>query len=303
MPVTTPIEHPEGLYSGADGGPDPADVVATTSDLTIIEPAIGWRLVDVAELWRFRELLYFLIWRDVRVRYKQTVLGVAWAVLQPLLMTVVFSIFFGRVAQVSSGDVPYPLFAMAGLVPWTFFSTAMAAAGNSVVNSERLITKIYFPRLAVPFAAVGAAVVDFAIALGLLGLMMLYYKYPAGLGLVVLPLVFVLITLAAVGVGTLLAALNVAYRDFKYIIPFMVQLGLFATPTVYMQPKTGVGGSLHVLLALNPMTALIATFRASILGGPIDWGAFGLSSAFVAIVFVMGCLYFRKVEDSFADLI
>jgi len=206
---------------------------------TIIEPARGWQLLNVRELWRFRELVYFLAWRDVKVRYKQTLLGAAWAVLQPAMMMVVFSIFFRRMAGVSSGDLPYPLFAFAGLLPWTFFASAITNAGNSVVTSERLITKIYFPRLAIPFASVTAAMMDFLIAMSLLVVLMIYYRSELVLGpeLLLLPVVFGLIALAALGIGTLLAALNVAYRDFRYVIPFLVQLWMFATPTIYMQPE------------------------------------------------------------------
>jgi lipopolysaccharide transport system permease protein len=269
----------------------------------VIEPPRGWQLINVRELWQFRELAYFLTWRDVKVRYKQTLLGAAWAVLQPLLMMVVFTIFFGRMAGVPSGDLPYPLFAYAGLLPWTFFATAITAAGNSVVGSERLITKIYFPRLAIPFAAVGAAMVDFLIALGLLIAMMAYFRIAPGVGLLLTPLVFGVIALAALGIGTLLAALNVAYRDVRYVIPFLVQVGMFATPTVYMQPKAAPGGWIEVLLTLNPMTSLIAAFRASILGGPVSWGPLGLATAAVGIMVLLGCLYFRKVEDGFADVI
>jgi lipopolysaccharide transport system permease protein len=189
--------------------------------VTLLEPPRSWQGLDLREIWRFRDLLYFLIWRDVKVRYKQTALGAAWAVLQPLLMMIVFTLFFGRLAGVSSGGVDYPVFAFAGLLPWMFFATAISSAGNSVVGSERLITKVYFPRLAVPFAAVGAAVVDFGVAsLLLIGLMAVFGIAP-GPGLLLAPLIFAAIFLAAVGVGTLLAALNVAYRDFRYVIPFL----------------------------------------------------------------------------------
>src|SRR5207245_2234688 len=178
-----------------------------SSDLPefVLRPPRGWQLINLRELWHFRELLYFLTWRDVKVRYKQTVLGAAWAVLQPAMMMVVFTIFFGRMAGVPSGDLPYPLFVYAGLLPWTFFATAVANAGNSVVGSERLITKIYFPRLAIPFASVGAAVVDFAVAFGLLVALMLYYGVVPGVAILLLPLIVGLIVLAATGVGTLLA--------------------------------------------------------------------------------------------------
>jgi lipopolysaccharide transport system permease protein len=269
----------------------------------VIEPPRGWQLINVRELWQFRELVYFLMWRDVKVRYKQTLLGAAWAILQPLLMMVVFTIFFSRMAGVPSGDIPYPLFAYAGLLPWTFFATAISAAGNSVVGSERLITKIYFPRLAIPFAAAGAAVVDFLIAFGLLLAMMVFYRVSPGVNMLLTPLIFGLITLAGLGIGTLLAALNVAYRDVRYAIPFLVQLGMFATPTVYMQPKVSSGGWVQVFLMLNPMTGLIAAFRACALRGTIPWAQLALASASAGLVFLFGCFYFRKVEDGFADII
>jgi lipopolysaccharide transport system permease protein len=275
----------------------------------VIRPTTGWQLVNLRELWRHRELLYFLIWRDVKVRYKQTLLGAAWAVLQPALMMIVFTVFFSRLAQVSAGDVPYPVFVYAGLLPWTFFATAISNAANSVVGSEQLISKIYFPRLIVPFAAVGAALVDFAVAFLLLLALMLFYGIVPGASLLLVAPVLVLTTLAALGVGTLLAALNVAYRDFRYVVPFLVQMWMFATPSVYMQVAETAGNGaalpayLRTLLALNPLTCLIATFRAASLGGPIDWSSLGVSTATVAITCVAGCFYFRRVEDRFADII
>ncbi|MEX2139925.1 MAG: ABC transporter permease [Pirellulales bacterium] len=278
-------------------------VVVERPPQTVIEPPRGWQLVNARELWQYRELLGFLTWRDVKVRYKQTLLGASWAILQPAMMMIVFTIFFGRMARVPTGDIPYPLFVYAGLLPWTFFATAIANAGNSVVGSERLITKIYFPRLAVPFASVGAAVVDFCCAMTLMLGLMIWYGVPPGPGLfAVLPL-FALIALAALGVGTLLAALNVAYRDFRYVIPFLVQIWMFATPTVYMRPESNGAGWIDTVLALNPLTGLIAAFRAAILGDPLPWSAIGVSAATVAAMFVAGCLYFRRVEDSFADII
>jgi lipopolysaccharide transport system permease protein len=279
---------------------------ASERPVTIVRPLDGWQLIDLRELWRFRDLLYFLAWRDVKVRYKQTVLGAGWAILQPVLMMVVFTIFFGRLAGVSSGGLAYPVFAYAGLLPWTFFATAVAAAGNSVVGSERLITKVYFPRLAIPFATVGAAIVDFIIASGLLLVLMLAYGVPFGLSLLWTPLVFGVIVLAAAGTGTLLAALNVAYRDFRYVIPFLLQVWMFATPTVYMQPAAEAGegaGIVQTLLALNPMTGLVAAFRAAAFGLPLPWGQLAISATVAVAAFLLGCLYFRKVEDTFADVI
>jgi lipopolysaccharide transport system permease protein len=274
--------------------------------LTRILPPSGWQPVNLRELWQFRELLYFLTWRDVKVRYKQTVLGAAWAVLQPAMMMVVFTIFFSRMAGLSSGNLPYPVFCYMGLLPWTFFATAIANAGNSVVNSERLITKTYFPRLAIPFASVGAAVVDFLVAFVLLVALMLWYGVTPTAHLALVPVVFAIIVALAVGVGTLLAALNVAYRDFRYVIPFLVQIWLFGTPTIYMQTAKhggGGGGALRTLLALYPMTGLIAAFRAACSGAPIDWGQFLLSTAAAIGLFLAGCLCFRRMERNFADVI
>jgi lipopolysaccharide transport system permease protein len=326
----TVVKHPSELVLAGL----PTDEASQGEDrpVTLVLPPRGWQLINLRELWQFRELTYFLAWRDVKVRYKQTVLGAAWAILQPLLMMVIFTIFFARLAGVASGSVPYPLFAYAGLLPWTFFATAIAAAGNSVVGSERLITKIYFPRLAIPFAAVGAAVADFVIAFGLLVAMMVFYRVAPGWGLLLVPVIFGSISLAALGVGTLLAALNVAYRDFRYVIPFLVQVWMFATPSVYMQvadepavvasrpcaladaptgPRADAGdagkrplsAAVRTALALNPMTGLIGSFRAAVLGGPIPWGKLAATSGCAILAFLVGCFYFRRVEDSFADII
>ena len=273
---------------------------------TVIGPARAWQLINVRELWQFRELLYFLIWRDVKIRYKQTVLGAAWAILQPAMMMVVLYIVFVHLAKVSaesSGSLPYDVFVYAGLLPWTFFAAAIANSANSIVVAERLITKIYFPRLAIPFAAVGAAVVDFVIAFGLLVLLMIWHGIAPGPAALLLPLIFGVIFLGAVGVGTLLAALNVSYRDFRYVVPVMIQVWMFATPTIYLQPKEGSGGVGWFLLNFNPMAGLIAAFRAACLGGPFPWGQFAVATVVVILVFIAGCFYFRKAEDSFADII
>jgi lipopolysaccharide transport system permease protein len=269
---------------------------------TVIEPTQRWQFINAKELWQYRELLGFLTWRDVKVRYKQTLMGASWAILQPAMMMVVFTVFFGRMAKVPTGDIPYPLFVYAGLLPWTFFATAIANAGNSVVGSERLITKIYFPRLAIPFASVCAAVVDFCCAMSLMFVLMLWYGVAPGASLLAVPLILGLITLAAIGVGTLLAALNVAYRDFRYVIPFLVQIWMFATPTVYMMPDSDAGW-MQTVLTLNPLTGLIGAFRAAVLGDPLPWSVIGISGAAALAMFIVGCLYFRKVEDSFADII
>ncbi len=270
---------------------------------TVIEPPVGWQLVDVRELWRYRELLFFLIWRDVKIRYKQAVLGIAWAVLQPAMLMIVFSVFLGRLGGFTGGDIPYPLFVLTGLLAWTFFSTAVGQAASSVVGSERLITKIYFPRLAVPFAAVGAAVFDFAISLGLLGVMMAAYGHAPSWQIAFAPLVFGILLIAAAGLGTLLAALTVAYRDFRFVTPFLLQVGMYATPTIYMLLPPDPTDGLKLWLTLNPLVAPIASFRACLLGGPIPWEGLAISATAAVALFVLGCLYFRKVEDEFADKI
>jgi lipopolysaccharide transport system permease protein len=291
----------------AKESPAKAEIAPSATELsnsvTIILPPSGWQLINVAELWKFRELVGFLIWRDVKVRYKQTVLGAAWAVLQPAMMMVVFTIFFSRMAKVSAGDIPYPLFVYAGLLPWTFFSTSMASAANSVVGSERLITKIYFPRLAIPFASVGAAIVDFFVALGMLLAMMAWYRIVPGFGLLIVPLILGFLILAAAGMGTFLAALNVAYRDFRYVVPFMVQLWMFATPTIYMDPAANGKGTYDYLLIANPLSPLVAAFRSAVLGEPIQWISLSIAAAASAGMFLFGCMYFRRVEDSFSDII
>ena len=261
----------------------------------------GWQSVDLRELWRFRELLYFLIWRDVKVRYKQTFLGAAWAVLQPAMLMVVFIIFIGKMAKAPGADDP--VFVYAGMLPWTFFATAVAQAASSVVNSERLITKVYFPRLAIPLASVGAAIVDFVIASGLLLVMMVWRGVRPGPALLLAPAIVLTIALAAIGVGTLLAALTVAYRDFRYVVPFLVQLWLFATPSIYMRTGGDSSPMLQLLVTINPLDALIGAFRAAVLGSEIPWPALGIAGAVVLLLCAGGCAYFRRVEDSFADIV
>jgi lipopolysaccharide transport system permease protein len=270
---------------------------------TVIESTTGWQLVNVSELWRFRELVFFLIWRDVKVRYKQAVLGVAWAVLQPAMLMVVFSVFLGRLGGLSGGDLPYPLFVLTGLIAWTFFATAVGQAANSVIASERIITKIYFPRLAIPFASVGAVLFDFIISLGLLAVLMAAYCHAPSWQIVFAPSVFAILILAATGLGTLLAALTVSYRDFKYVTPFLIQVGMYATPTIYILIPPDPSDGLKLWLTLNPLVAPIAAFRTCILGGSIPWEGLAISATAAVTLFVVGCLYFRKVEDEFADKI
>jgi len=270
--------------------------------LTVIQARPGWQVVDLAEAWRFRELLFFLVWRDVKVRYKQTILGATWAILQPFAQMVVLSIIFGRMVDMPTGGIPYPLFAFAGLLPWTFFSNAVASAANSVVGNQNLITKVYFPRLFVPASAIGVSFVDFCIALGMLFVLMLYYRVAPGLALVLAPVLMLGLTAAAFGFGTLLSALTVAYRDFRYVVPFMVQLWMFATPCVFMD-ATSVGPRWLAILPLNPAYGLILNFRNAALNRPLDVYSLSVSCAVALVMVVVGCLYFRRVERTFADII
>jgi lipopolysaccharide transport system permease protein len=278
---------------------------------SIIAPPRGWQPINVRELWHFRELVYFLVWRDVKVRYKQTLLGVAWTVLQPAMMMVVFTLFFGRAAGFKDDTVAYPVFVLCGLLPWTFFSSGLVGAGNSVVGSERLISKVYFPRLAMPLSAVGSALFDFILSFGLLFCVMMIYQTHPSWSVLLTPFILIPVALAAAGFGTFLAALNVAYRDVRYVIPFLVQLWIFATPAVYTPTVSasaevgdhGGARGLDLLLSFNPLNGLVAAFRSAVLGRDIDWSAFLLSSVAVAVIFLFGSLYFRRVEDSFADSI
>jgi lipopolysaccharide transport system permease protein len=298
------VEEQQSVAPFSDGqGGTCADLPPAGGPAIVIEPARAWQPINFRELWQFRELLFFLAWRDVKIRYKQTVLGAAWAILQPALMMIVFTMVFAGMAQVPSDDIPYPLFSYAGLVGWTFFATGITSAASSVVGSERLITKIYFPRLAIPFAAVGAAAVDFLIAMLLLVVMMLRYRIVPGPGLLLVPALLALLALAALGVGSLLAALTVYYRDFRYVVPFAIQIGMFSTPAIYMQPRAGSARWVEHFLALNPINSIIAAFRAAVLGRPVPWSQLFLASALVAVAFFLGCLYFRHVEDQFADFI
>ena len=276
--------------------------------ITILERRPGWRLLDLGALWRYRELLFFLTWRDVKVRYKQTVLGVAWAVLQPFATMVVLSLFFGRLADLPSANVPYSLFVFTGLVPWAFFAGAITAAGQSIVGNQNLVTKVYFPRLIIPMGAVGAGLVDLLIASGMLLVLILYYYVTAsgplpGLGLLVLPLTVLGLVTAALGVGTLMAALTVAYRDFRHVVPFLVQLWMFATPAVYMQADNVVHPRWRAVLPLNPANGLIGNFRAAALDQDFDLYGLAVSGIVSVVLLLVGCFYFRRVERSFADVV
>ena len=284
-------------------GPNPAlsETVALPLPQTIIKPRKGWLWVNWREIWKYRELLFFLTWRDVKVRYKQTVLGFLWAFIQPFLKMVVFSIIFGRLAKMDSEGFPYPIFVYAGLLPWQFFAESLNRSSQSVVGSANLITKVYFPRLIIPLSAVGACLVDFAISFSILiGLMLYYGIAPTFATFMVLPLILLTI-FTALGIGTLLSALNVAYRDFRYVIPFMVQIWMFATPVIY--PVKIVPKNWQWLLSLNPMSGIVDAYRSAILGKPFQWGNLAISLGVAFLGFLSGLLYFRRFEREFADIV
>lgn len=271
------------------------------SDVLIIEPKKGWIPVNFREIWKFRELLYFLAWRDVKVKYKQTGIGVVWAIIQPLLAMLIFSALFGRFAGMPSDGAPYPVFVYIGLLPWTYFATVLGQSTNSVVGGSNLISKIYFPRLIIPASTAIAALIDFLIASVLLGLMMVYYGVTLSAGIFLVPLLVLITMMNALGFGLWFSALNVKYRDVQFAIPFLVQIWMFATPVIYPSSLIKEYGW---LLMLNPMGGVIESFRAATLGHmPIPWISLGISTSVGLLVFVGGMFYFRSVERYFADVI
>ena len=268
----------------------------------LIQPSRGWVSLKVRELWEYRELLYFLTWRDIKVRYKQTVLGAAWAIIQPLLTMVVFSLFFGRLAKIPSDGVPYPLFSYAALVPWSFFANGLNMASNSLVASSNLIKKVYFPRLAMPIATVLAGAVDFALAFIVLIGMMAIYGVPATPNVIWLPFFFLLAFIASLGISLWLSAMNVQFRDVRYVIPFLTQFWLFATPIAY--PSTLLHEPWRTVYGINPMVGVVEGFRWALLGtntapGPI----IAVSSLATVALLVSGAFYFRRMEKNFADIV
>ena len=269
--------------------------------LVVIQPGKKWSVLSFKDLWAYRELLFFLTWRDVKVRYKQTALGAAWAILQPLFMMIIFTIFFGRLAAVESAGIPYPLFALAGLVPWTFFANAITASGNSLVGSANLITKVYFPRLIVPAAAMLAGLVDFMLAFLLLCLMMIYYRVSLTLNILFLPVLVLLTALFGLGVGTWMSALNVKYRDVRFALPFLIQLWLFVSSVIL--PSSSLPQKWRWVLLLNPMSGIIEGYRSALFGLPFDWLALGIASLLTVLVLLYAIYSFSRVERSFADII
>ncbi|MBV8728296.1 MAG: ABC transporter permease [Acidobacteriia bacterium] len=266
-----------------------------------IHPGLGGGSLHLRELWEYRELLYFLIWRDVKVRYKQTALGASWAILQPLLAMAVFSLFFGRLARIPSDGIPYPLFAYCGLVPWMFFANGLTQSSNSLVASSNLITKVYFPRFAIPVASVAAGLVDLLLAGVVLAGMIVFHRAHITPRALLLPLFILLALTASLGVGLWLSALNVRYRDVRYVVPFLTQFWMIATPIAY--PSNLLPEPWRSLYGLNPMAGVVEGFRWALFGGVRSGALFAVSTATAIVLAVTGLIYFRKTETSFADIV
>jgi lipopolysaccharide transport system permease protein len=305
--------------------------VSQSRAVTVIRPYQSWDLLDLLELWNAKGLVTLFVWRTIRLRYKQTALGVSWVVIQPLAMTLVFTIVFKRIANVPSGDIPYPLFVLPGIILWSFLATSVTSASNSIITTERLITRVYFPRFVLPMAQVGASLIDFSISFCVLVCVMVIYGIGISVKLLIVPFVVLAAVFLALGVGGLLAAINVTYRDIRYIVPFAVQLWMFATPTIYLQvpaaslahhaatsgaispsgpsgltkeTSTGMLAELHdIVLRANPMCALTSSFRAALVDDEIPWDSLAVSMVIVLVVFAFGFLYFRRVEVRFADVL
>jgi len=275
-------------------------VAASRDSAIVIQPRKGWIAIDWRELWESRELMYFLVLRDVTVRYKQTVLGVAWAVLQPVFSMLIFTVIFGRLAKMPSDGHPYAIFVYAGLLPWMFFATAVTGASQSLVSQQALLTKIYLPRLFVPASAIGGGLVDLAISFGVFACLMLYYGVMPGWGVLTLPLLVLLTVVTALGVGLTLAAVTVTYRDFRYVVPFMIQAWMFISPVIY--PVSLVPAKWQWLLAMNPMVGIIDGYRSALLGQPWNLLTLAVSVLSATLLLAYGLFYFRKTERRFADV-
>jgi lipopolysaccharide transport system permease protein len=277
-------------------------MIASANPVLVLRPSKGFVRLNLADVWAYRELLYFLVWRDVKVRYKQTALGAAWAIIQPVMTMLVFSVFFGRLAKVPSDGIPYPVFAFAALLPWQLFAYALSESSNSLVGSQHLITKVYFPRLVIPISSVVAGLVDFAIAFIVLLVLMWYYGVAPTAAVVFLPLFILLAIITALAVGLWLSSLNVKYRDIRYTLPFLTQFWMFVTPVAY--PSSLIPGKWRTLYGLNPMAGVVEGFRWALLGkaegpGPL----LAVSIVAVAALLIGGLVYFRRMERTFADLV
>ena len=294
-PVFAPAA-PAGSRAGAAGPAEHRD-----RPELVLEPVGRWPGLNARELWVYRELFFFMVWRDLKIRYQQTVLGVAWAIVQPLVSTLLFTIIFGRLAKVPSDGVPYPIFALAAMIPWTFFSASYANASMSLIGNASMISKIYFPRLIIPLTPVLVGLVDFAVAAVLLALGLLIYGIaPSPIAIVLVPYLLIVLVIATAGVGTLLSAVNLEFRDVKHVVPFLTQLWMYASPVVY--PLSMIPERWQLLYAVNPMAGIIEGLRAALFGLPVPWAAIGVSSLSAVAVFVYGILHFRRTEPRFADI-
>ncbi len=271
----------------------------------VIEPRASWVAIDLRDIWRYRELFYFLTWRDVKVRYKQTALGAAWAIIQPLFNMLLFTLLFGKLARLPSDNIPYPLFAFAGLLPWTFFSNAVNSSGNSIVGSSHLITKVYFPRLIIPAASVLACVVDFVFAFAVMIVLLVWYRIPVTINILMLPFLLLLTSTLAFGVGTWLSAWNVRFRDIRYVLPYLIQFWMFATPIIY--PASLLPEHFRIYFALNPMTGIVEAYRVALLSGAngakFNWVSLGFATIITLAVLVYAAYDFRRMEKTFADIV
>jgi lipopolysaccharide transport system permease protein len=266
-----------------------------------IRPRKGWQALDFREIFLYRELLAFLMWRDIKIRYRQTLLGGLWAVLQPLIAMLIFTVIFNRLAGVKSDGPPYPLFAFAGLVPWTFFSTALAQSSNSLLSNQQLVSKVYFPRVFIPVGAVGGLLLDLVFSLCLLFILMVHYHWVLSARVLFLPIFILAGFLAACGSGLILSSVNVSFRDIKYAVPFLIQMGIFLTPVIY--PVRYIPARWQVLMGLNPMAGVVTGFRYCLLGSSASWGLMGLSLGVSIGLFAFGLFIFRRMERNFADVI
>jgi lipopolysaccharide transport system permease protein len=267
----------------------------------VIKPRKGWQAIDLREIWFYRELFGFLIWRDIKIRYKQTALGGLWAILQPLIGMLIFGVLFNRIANIPGDGSPYLLFVYAGLVPWTFFSNAVGLASNSLIGSEQMIRKIYFPRLLVPMGVIGALGLDMIVSLAFMAVLMLYYHWPVSVAILWLPVFIFGSFLASAGLGLILSALNVQYRDVKYLVPFLTQMAFFLTPVLY--PLHRAPAKLRIFLAFNPMSGMVEGFRYALLGSSVSWPLVWTSLGSSIFLFVAGLYFFRRMERNFADFL
>lgn len=279
----------------------PSEAHTEHARITLIVPTQGWRMLNWRELWFYRELLWVLTMRDIRVRYKQTVLGASWAVIRPVITMVIFSVVFGNFAKMPSDGNPYPIFVYAALLPWTYFSSVLAASGQSLVGSSHLVSKVYFPRLIIPLSAVAAGLLDLFISSAVLVALMIWYGSTWSWNILLSPILFFAAAFTALGIGTLLSALTVAYRDFNHVTPFLIQIWMYVSPVIY--PVNIVPEKWRLLMYLNPVTGLIEGFRCAFLGSQFDMIGSAISISVAIVLFVLGLAYFEKVERRFADII